>query len=1228
LDGAAHISDYIKLAKEYGHPSLALTDHGNMSGTFELHEKCKKAGIKPIIGMEAYLNDNMDKTEEKKYEGSDTHQVILVKDKIGFENLSKLTYLSFSEGYYRRGRITTEWLLENKKGLIVTTSCLANKLARLLEEGKESEAEERIKMFKREFGDDFYAELQFNEVEQQKKYNHFILKMIKKHDLCPIITNDVHYAYPEDNRLQDVLIAINQGKIVDQPGTFKLDARHLYYPSVADLHDFNKKFGYNYPEHFVDMAIENTVKVAEKCNFEFETNVEKYPRYEPTKEVVEYFKTEDSTEIITKLAHAKLKQKLKQYEKNGLVKITPEKIKEYEDRLSYELQVIGDKKMLDYFLVVWELIRFCKENTIMVGPGRGSAAGCLLTWCLEITKIDPIRFDLYFERFLNKSRKGPPDLDIDFEAGTDQKTLEFLINKYGKDRVFSVVTFGTFNEKGCIKDVTRAMGYDAGFDSDVFAVTQEMPKKPSWDISLEEWFRDYPKTKECSDRVRQWLNDPKNAEIKKLTLKLQGQIRNLGKHAAGIVITPDVIWKYIPVNITKGDIVTAFQESGSGKDLSDLGILKLDRLKLETLNVIKLTIKLVKEKKHIDIQEKIDFIDLYDESLYSELLLGNNQGIFQFESEGITRLAKDIKVESFDEVVAVSALYRPGPMGIGAHDEYIRNKFFPEKREYPHQSLVPLLEKSNGVLIYQEQLMFIANKIGGMSLGDGDNLRKVMDAANKIIKKKTDGEKLTEQEEEDKNYKKYKELWSKFLDGAKKNGLSEIEVSNIEGWLIKYLGYSFNKCLTKNHDIISKNRGIIKINNVVENEEILCYNEKECKNEYKKVKKIHINGIKKIYKIKTASGKILECTLDHKILTNYGMKTLEEIINDKLKLKDNKEFESIVSIECIGDHETMDLEIDSEFHNFYANDICVSNSHSVSYSYITAQTLFLRHYYPAEFYTALLNHQKSNSDKDKERRWLSSAILAALSKGINIIPPTRKSKWEWTMIDDKTIAMGLSGIDGLGDKAYQELQEARLENMTKEDFFSYKFSKFNKRSFENCVKAGLFDDWSQSRNELIELRTKKVKITKQLDIFGKSANSIDDYTGDKKFESTGQDQKYREFLEVCKLDLKILNRISSVKKMFFDEYKIQIESAINYEDQNNFYYFLLERIEERTGKMGKKFYSIHISDGIITKKITMWDDHYKKIQNILVPGHFYITKFIKENGWLSFSKSSPFRQID
>ena len=412
-------------------------------------------------------------------------------------------------------------------------------------------------------------------------------------------------------------------------------------------------------------------------------------------------------------------------------------------------------------------------------------------------------------------------------------------------------------------------------------------------ITLEEWFNTWPKNKGCSEEVRNFLTAPVNKKIFEITLKLQGQIRGIGKHAGGVVITQGKCWEDIPVNVTKGagesevSIVTAFQEADkSGKDLSPLGILKLDRLNLSTLNIIKDTIKLVKDKKSIDIKDQVDYVDLNNPKLYEELQLGLNHGVFQFESPGMTTLIKKMKTDTFEELVACNALYRPGPMNIGAHYEYANNKFDPEGIEYPHESFKSILEETNGVLVFQEQLMFAASKIGAMNLGEGDMLRRAMDKASKIIDKEVRGEKLEEEEKNNKSYKSFLLYWNQFLDGAeKKNGYKKEEIDKIKGYLIKYLGYSFNKCLTENHKIISEERGEIDLLDVKEGEKVLSYNTKTKKNEYNRVKKVHHNGKKKVYKIKTSSGKVLECTLDHKIMTEEGMKTLKEIIDKKLKIK-------------------------------------------------------------------------------------------------------------------------------------------------------------------------------------------------------------------------------------------------------------------------------------------------------------------------------------------------------
>lgn len=761
---------------------------------------------------------------------------------------------------------------------------------------------------------------------------------------------------------------------------------------------------------------------------------------------------------------------------------------------------LKSKKTINHIGVVHDLTIENTHSYNVEGISvHNSAAGCLLSWCLDITQIDSLHFDLYFERFLNPARKGAPDIDIDFEGGTDELTLNFLYEKYGKHRVVPVVTFGTFSEKGTVKDVVRALGGDTSFGSDVEAVTKEMPSMPTWNISLEKWFETYPHSPECSERVRNWILDSKNQEIIKLSLKLQGQMRNLGKHAAGIVITPGPVWELMPVNICKGQIVSGFQESGNAKDISSIGGLKLDRLKLETLNVIKDAISYIKERHGNDVALKVEknikFIHYrHDSNLFDELRLCNNQGVFQFESDGMGTLIKEMKTENLNELVAANALYRPGPMEIGAHEEYVKNKFNPKGRKYANLALAPLLEETNGVLIYQEQLMFIANKLGGLTLGEGDNLRKAMDGAGKILKKKLNGESLTPDEENNKNYKNYKELWSKFIDEAKKSGLNEDDVSKIESWLAKYLGYSFNK------------------------------------------------------------------------------------------------------------------------------------SHAFAYSVLALRTLYLKHYYPIEFYCALLNHPKGNSPEEKQQK-LTSIIMAALNKGIEIVPPNRKSNWDWTIIDDKRIAMGYRSINGMGDIAYNELKNNKIELMTKEQFFEKKWSKFNKKSFEVCLKAGLFDDWSNSREELMDLRTIKIKDVKQYDLFTGEAG-ISNVVKIKKYNITSESDRYKDFLEVCGLDLVTIKEIAEIKKRFLEETGRNIEPITNFNDSNSFYYFSIKKIEEKTSpKQGIKYYKLTLSDGFGTKTVNMWSKMYDNVKGVLAPGCYYITKFMKQKGFLSFNASAPFRKV-
>jgi len=718
---------------------------------------------------------------------------------------------------------------------------------------------------------------------------------------------------------------------------------------------------------------------------------------------------------------------------------------------------------------------------------------------------------------------SPPDIDIDFMNGTDHVTNEILYEKYGRNRVLNVGTFSTFNEKGCIKDVTKAhQGTEAsGFESEVFQVTKEMGGSLGDYDSFEEWLTEYPEHPGCSTRVKAWLTDPENAIILEHTLKLQGQIRGIGQHAAGLVITPGPCYNYVPTNIIakpKGEensIVTAFQEADkSGKDLSTLGILKLDRLKIETLNVIKDAIDLIRikygEETFKEVQEKVDHVDIEDANLYKELRLGLNHGIFQFESAGMNSLIKGIRIDKFSELVAANALFRPGPMGIGADREYIKNKFAPSEIKYIHPWLEPILSESNGVLIFQEQVMFIANQFAGMSLGEGDLLRRAMDKASKLIQKDLASRKkgengefmgppLSEEEKDNKAYKGFLKYWNMFLDGSLKNGMDEKSLEKIKEWMIEYLGYSFNK------------------------------------------------------------------------------------------------------------------------------------SHSLSYAYLAMQTLYLKHYYPVEFYTSLLNHPKTNGGKDKEREWLNAAISSAIAKGIDILPPSRKSSWRWATTDEKEISMGLSAINGMGDAAYSDLnevlkiqKETNFKSVSKYHFFDANFSKFGKTPYEASVKAGVFDDWSHSREELCDLFAKKKKRKKadpkQLTLFSASSYESELKPNEDTYVATTDIEKNKEFMDVCGVDLAYIKKATEIKQIITESAGREISSINEYVDVDD-YYFILQSKRMDATKGGKNMLVLKVSDGVKDTVLRMFGKDAEIFYKSMKKNSVYLARIEKNDaGFLNFGK--------
>jgi len=788
LDGVGNIKNYIAKAKEYNHPAICCTDHGNTISLYQFYNECKKEDIKPILGCEFYITTDLSiKIPNKKREilDKDKHLIVLVKNEQGYKNFCKLSYLSFVEGFYYKPRITFDQLWENKEGLIVTSACAAGMMSQLISNGMFDEADEWFKKFVNEFGDDFYAEIQLNELydkkeEQgidQKEINKHIIKLAKKYKAKTILTGDVHYADKEDHKLQDIVINCMQRK--DGPATEMgqsfIHARRLYYQSSQDFLNFNKEFEYYYDEEFIKECFENSLTIADKCNFEFNVGANNYPEFN--------IGDKDHKKYITKLAFKGLENKLAIRTENG-EEFSDEQLEEYEKRLEYEIKVIADKGYLDYFLVYQDMISWAKKEGIQVAVGRGSAGGSLLSYSLDIVGLDPIKYGLYFERFLNPDRMASPDIDLDILSGGREKIRGYLEEKYGKESVFGVMTQGLYQAKSALQDASRGLGKDTTFQSTLMREVTKLPEiEDTKELGL--YFDNLLKNNALTDSVIEWYED--NQDTIYWADKLIGLTKSVGTHAGGIVIAPGPIYDYIPVTKAGKEIVTAFRESdGSGHDLSDLGILKCDILGIKTLNVIRGCIDDIKADKGIDITNTLENLDLNDPKLYKKFNKGNNVGVFQMEGPAQDFLAKSIVPDCFDDIVAINAINRPGPLeafgkvyGQWKRWEKEGNTKELEKIEkdrYPFEFMKKTLGKTYGALLYQEQFMLMVCEAGGLNMGEADNLRRAVGWPKTHPK-----------------YHTVEKLFKKLEKGMKDNGYSIADTELFLEYCRRFMGYSFNK---------------------------------------------------------------------------------------------------------------------------------------------------------------------------------------------------------------------------------------------------------------------------------------------------------------------------------------------------------------------------------------------------------------------------------------------------
>ena len=739
LDGANRIKDIPKRAKELGMDSIAITDHGVMYGAIDFYKACKNEGIKPIIGCEVYVaprgRNRFDK--EPGIDNRYNHLILLAKNIQGYKNLSKLVSLGFTEGYYYKPRIDYEILEKYSEGLVCLSACLAGAVNQALLNGKEDEAEEIANWHKKVFGDDYYIEIQNNGLKEQVLANQRLVQLARKLDIPLVATNDAHYLKKEDAYNHEVLLCIQTGKRMTDEDRMRFDTDELYIKSPEEMIDYFKAF----PD-----AIENTVKIAEECNIEFEFGHTILPNYDVPKEYPTHY------DFLKKLCDDGIKER---YGENPTQDIL--------DRAEYEIGIIKKMGYVDYYLIVWDFIHYAKSHGIPVGPGRGSGAGSILAYAIGITDIDPMKYNLLFERFLNPERISMPDFDVDFSDEQRQEVIDYVSRKYGHDHVSQIITFGTLAAKNAIRNVGRALDVSL---QETDKIAKMIPNEIHITIK---------KALEENVELRNlYETDEKVKKLLDVSMALEGMPKNTSTHACGVVITKDPVDTYVPLYERDGQISTQYIMT----TLEELGLLKMDFLGLRTLSVIKNTIEEVKKTRGIDVEfdQKMDDPEVY--KLWQE---GRTCGIFQFESQGMTNFMQELKPDCLEDLIAGVSLYRPGPMD--QIPRYIKGKLT-GKNEYTHPSLEPILKVTYGCMVYQEQVMQIVRDLAGYSLGRADLVRRAMG------KKKLD---VMAKEREIFIHGQVDENGNIVVPGCVRNGIDEVSANKIFDEMAEFAKYAFNK---------------------------------------------------------------------------------------------------------------------------------------------------------------------------------------------------------------------------------------------------------------------------------------------------------------------------------------------------------------------------------------------------------------------------------------------------
>ena len=755
LDGANRIKDLPVRAKELGMDAIAITDHGSMFGAIDFYKACKANEVKPIIGCEVYVAPRSRHDKDPNIDGKYSHLILLAKNNEGYKNLAKLVSIGYTEGFYYKPRIDHEVLEMYHEGLVCCSACLAGEVNQAILAGDIEKAKEVALWFKSIFGEDYYLEIQHNGIKEQVLANQKLIELSRELDIPLVATNDAHYLKREDAYNHEVLLCIQTGKRMSDLDRMRFDTDELYVKSPEEMEDFFK----NVPD-----AIENTVKIAEKCNVEFEFGHTILPNYDVPTE----FKTH--YDYIEKLTMDGLQERYGS-------PIPPEIL----ERAKYELNVINKMGYVDYFLIVWDYIHFARTHNIPVGPGRGSGAGSIVAYAIGITDIDPIGYGLIFERFLNPERISMPDFDVDFCYEKRDKVIEYVEEKYGKDHVSQIITFGTMSARMVIRDVARVLDLPYA-EADKLA--KMIPNELHITIK-----KAMEQNRELKDLYEQ---DEQMKKLLDIAMALEGMPRQASTHACGIVITKDPVVSYVPLYVRDGSISTQYIMT----TLEELGLLKMDFLGLRTLTVIQDTIDLVKENQNIQVEFDNN---MQDEKVYKLWQNGESVGIFQFESQGMTNFMKELKPDCLEDIIAGVSLYRPGPMD--QIPRYIANKKDPEHAVYTHESLKPILKVTYGCMVYQEQVMQIVRDLAGYSLGRADLVRRAMG------KKKLE---VMAKEREIFIHGQLDEQGNIIVPGCVRNGIEEQAANKIFDEMAEFAKYAFNKSHAAAYAVVSYRTAYLK----------------------------------------------------------------------------------------------------------------------------------------------------------------------------------------------------------------------------------------------------------------------------------------------------------------------------------------------------------------------------------------------------------------------------------